>query len=309
MAFNISDKTLGSQLNRHLEDARAQEADALERLSSGSRFTRNEPMPAERAIAESMEHRIRSLSSSKRNINDAISLLQTAEGSMSEVTNMITRMKEINIAAASTTLNDQERRYLFIEYEAIHDEINRIAATTEFNGIPLLNGASEKAPEELLFRIEDPFRLDGGEDINTIRFTGLKSVNATTAGLGLHSAKELLADTSDEEGIHLEDVEEMLIPENEDAFSTSYDQALANLSTQRAIFGALQTRLNYALDYLDVYQENIAAAKSKIADTDYAEEVSKMLEAKIRISATTSLLAQSNVDAKQIMQLFSKVVG
>ena len=177
MGFNISDKTLSSRLRRYLSKAKKEETNSLSRLASGTVFVPEDPRPAERAISEKMEFRIRALTASKRNINDAMSLLQTAESSMAEINNMITRMKEINIAAASTTVSDQERRYLFIEYEALHDEINRITQTTEFNGIPVLNGSSEKAPETLIFRVGDPFRGEDSDDEHKLKFisTSIKS--------------------------------------------------------------------------------------------------------------------------------------
>jgi len=313
MAFNISDKTLSQRLNRFLSKAKKEESNSLSKLASGSVFIPEDPKPAERAIAEKMEFRVRALSASKRNINDALSLLQTAEASMSEINNMITRMKEINIAAASTTVSDQERRYLFIEYEALHDEINRISLTTEFNGIPLLNGTSDSAPETLLFRVGDPSLIDDSavadsdEDINTVRLENFDSVDTTTVALGINSAAEILSDSSEEEGIELEDVEEMMLPEDEDIYATVYDQAISNLSTQRAIFGGLQSRLHRSLDYIDVYQENIAAAKSKISDTDYATEVTNMLQAKIQASAASSLLAQSNLMGNRTLQLLNGI--
>lgn len=313
MAYNISDKTLSMRLNRQLSKMKAKQANSLSKLATGSRFTAEEPRPAERALAEKMEYRIRSLTASKRNINDAVSLLQTAESSMTEVNNMITRMKEINIAAASTTVSDQERRYLFIEYEALHDEINRISETTEFNGIPLLNGDSSNAPDSLIFRVDDPFHSesassDEDSDINAIRFRDFKDVNTSTAALGINSAKDFLEDSTEDLGIELEDAEEMLLPEDDETYSTVYDEALGKLSDQRAIFGALQSRLNRSMDFIDVYQENIAAAKSKIADTDYASEVTNMLESKISLNATTALLAQSNIQSNQTIQLLQSVV-
>lgn len=304
MAINVGDKTIGMRLNRDLSQAKAEEADALNQLSSGSRFTPEDPKPAERAIAESMEYKIRSLTASKRNINDAVSLLQTAQSGMTEISNIITRMKEINIAGATTTLSDQERRFLFVEYQALHDEGNRITQTTEFNGIPLLYGPSEKTPQELIFRVGDPFHVDGEkEDINIIKLEGLKKVDTTMEGLGLHSAKELLANSNDSEGITLEDTQDLLVAQNDDIFPTAYDQATTILSTHRAVYGALQTRLDKALDYVDVYQENIAAAKSKIADTDYVEETARLLKAKLNVHASTALLAQSNIEEQNAMQL------
>jgi flagellin len=307
----IGDKALTARLNRNLRKSQEQQADSLSKLSSGTVFTTEDPRPSERALAEKMEYRIRSLSAAKRNINDAVSLLQTAEDSMSEVNNMVIRLKEINVSAASTTVSDQERRFLFVEYEALHDEINRITKTTEFNGIPLLDGNSPDVPEEMVFRVGDPVFTgddDNGTDINAIRFGGLKSVNTSTAALGIQSARSILADSSETEGIRLADVEEMLLPQSDEGeFKTVYDEAINSLATQRAVFGALQTRLNYSMNYIDVYQENIAAAKSRIAETDYAEEVSKLTAAKISSAATTAMLAQSNMNANVTQQLIQSL--
>ena len=311
MANPISDKSISDQLSRNLSKAQESEQDAITKLSSGTVFTPQDPRPGDKTIAESMEYRIRSLNAAKRNINDAGSLLDTAEGGMNEIANILIRMKEINIAAASSTMSDQERRYLFIEHAALYNEINRIALTTEFNGIPLLNGKSDRAPETLILRLGDPFveesLVSHGEDVNTIRLTNMKHIDMTTAGLSLKSSKDLIEDSSDIEGISLDSAMDLMTADD-DAFATSYDQALSVLSSNRAVYGALQSRLKRAIDYVDVYQENIEAAKSKIADTDYAREVTNLAKAKILMQANTSLMAQSHVDTQQTLQLLNSVL-
>jgi flagellin len=306
MAFNIKDKALQANLARHLEKAQKINSDSLEKLSSGSVFTRNDPRPAERALAEGLEFKLRSLASSKTNINSAVNLLQTAESSLSEITNMVLRMKEINVAAASTTVSDKDRKFLFIEYEALHDEINRIAITTEYNGMPLLNGDSPDAPEELIFRVGDPMVADGvdSDDLNVIRFEGIKSVVATTAALGLKSARDLLLDS--ELGIAIQDVEDLLMADD-DVFGSIYDQALDTISTSRAVFGGMQSRLQSATDFLDVYQENIAAAKSSIADVDYASEVARLTESRILMQAGTAVLAQGGINSQLALNLLNSL--
>ncbi len=306
MAFNIKDKALQANLARHLEKAQKTNSDSLEKLSSGSVFTRNDPRPAERALAEGLEFKLRSLASSKTSINSAVNLLQTAESSLSEITNMVLRMKEINVAAASTTVSDKDRKFLFIEYEALHDEINRIATTTEFNGIPLLNGESPDAPEELVFRVGDSMVSDevDSDDLNVIRFEGIKSVVATTAALGLKSARDLLLDS--DQGIALLDVEDLLMADD-DLFGSIYDQALDTISTNRAVFGGMQSRLQSATDFLDVYQENIAAAKSSIADVDYASEVARLTESRILMQAGTAVMAQGNINSQLALNLLNSL--
>lgn len=310
MTFNIKDKSLQATLERHLETSQRDNSDALEKLSSGSVFTKNDPKPAERAIAEGLEFKLRSLASSKTNVNNAVSLLQTAESSLSEVSNMVLRMKEINIAASSTTVSDNERRFLFVEYQALHDEIDRVATTTEFNGIPLLNGNSPEAPEELVFRIGDPALGDDGDpdsDVNAVRFAGLKSIVATAAGLGIGSAAALLLGSSDHHGISIDDVEDLMQPEDTDQFATVYDEALDTISTQRAVFGGFQARLHRAIDFIDVYQENIAAAKSNIADVDYAKESTRLVESRLMMQAGTAVLAQGNINAQLALNLLNTI--
>lgn len=296
MTFILNDKATAIKLNRALDQTRRQASDSLAKLSSGQVFTAEDPRPADRALAEGLEHKLRGLAASKRNINDGISLLQTAESGFSEISNMLMRMKEINTAAASSTLTTQERKFLFIEYQALHQEVDRIAATTEFNSIPLLDGQNEKVPEELVLRVGETFRTDQTEegDWNTLRFQNLKQVVATTAGLGLKPVADLLANA--DEGIEREDAEDLMEPDDSH-FASIYDEALDKLSGFRAMYGAMQTRLAKAIDYNDVVSENIAAARSKIADVDYAEEVAKLTQNNIMMNTTTALLAQNNLAA------------
>jgi flagellin len=304
----IGDKSLQQRLERGLEKATRENADSMEKLSSGTVFTRSDPRPADRALAEGLSYKIRGLAASKRNMNDAVSLLQTADDGMQQINDMVLRMKEINIAATNTTTNEHERKFLFIEYQALHDEIQRVAETTHFNGLPILNGAAENAPERLIFRMGDPFQSatakDNDGDLNTLSFDGLKSVVTTPAGLGLKSAKELLKGLSLNEGITVEDAQELLNTEDEH-YATIYDQAINTLSTMRSVYGGMQARMQRALEYSDVLSENLSAAKSNIADTDYASEVSKMASSRILMQAGTSVLAQSNFASHLTLSLIN----
>ena len=310
MAFNIKDRSLELRLERHVSKALRDVSDSFERLSSGTIFTSNHPMPSERALAEGLEFKLRGLSVAKRNVNSAINFVQTGESSLSEVSNIIQRLKEINVSAASTTLSNRDRAFLFVEYQALHDEINRVAETTEFNGIPLLNGNSPKVPETLVLRVGDPARAGnndgGGEDLNIIEFKDLKQVVATTEGLGLKSAADLLAHM-EANGISLDDARNMLEATDSDKFSSVYDEALDTLASHRALFGSIQTRLNRAVDFIDIYQENIAAAKSSIADVDYAVEAAALAESRIRLQAGTAMLAQSNISSTHALQLLNNL--
>lgn len=312
---SITPKSLQDKLLRHLDNARSEHADSLEKLSSGSVFTTLDPRPADRAISDKLDYRLRSLASAKRNINDAFSLLETAEAGMSEIGNMITRMKEINIAAASSTVSDNERRLFLLEYEALFNEINRISQSTSYNGIPLLDSSQPNAPKELSFRLDQPSRLseagseflETGDDIHIVKLD-LGKISTTPDALGLVSAREILEDYDPEEGIPIEDLEELLQSEDSERYLTKYDQAIERLSEHRAVFGAMQTRFHSALNYIDVYQENISAAKSRIADTDVSREAARLLENKILMSASTSLMGQTNLSSELSLNLLHNLL-
>ncbi len=295
---HINDKSLEQTLRRHLDNAQKAGADSTEKLASGTVFTKYDPRPADRAIAEGLEYRVRSLAASKRNINDAVSLVQTADSAMSQINDMVLRMKEINIAATNTTIDDRERRFLFVEYQALYDEVQRVSESTEFNGVPLLNGEDERVPDKLVFRLDDPFYSNSAEneegDINVITFQDLRRMSSTPKSLGLQSALDLLADSNADEGISIEDATELMLPENEDVFSTIYDEAVNSLAEMRSTYGSMHTRMERAIDFNEVFSENLSAARSHIADTDYAEELSRLTSSRILQQAGTAVLAQTN---------------
>jgi flagellin len=306
---SIGDKSLQQRLEKALERSTRENSDAMEKLSSGSVFTRLDPRPSERALAEGLSQKIRGLSAAKRNINDAVSLLQTADSSMQQINDMIMRMKEINVAATNTTINDHERKFLFIEYQALHDEIQRVAETTVFNGVPILNGDSEDAPERLIFRVGDPVLDESSnneDDINTIVFEGLRDVVATPNGLGLQSAADFLSGQSMDEGISVNEAKDLMAATDEN-FATAYDQAIGTLSTMRAVYGGMQARMQRALDYTDVLSENLSAARSTIADTDYASEVARMASSRVLMQAGTAVLAQSGFTSSLSVTLLNSL--
>jgi flagellin len=306
---SIGDKSLQQRLEKALERSTRENSDAMEKLSSGSVFTRLDPRPSERALAEGLSQKIRGLSAAKRNINDAVSLLQTADSSMQQINDMIMRMKEINVAATNTTINDHERKFLFIEYQALHDEIQRVAETTVFNGVPILNGDSEDAPERLVFRVGDPVLDESSnseDDINTIVFEGLRDVVATPNGLGLQSAADFLSGQSMDEGISVNEAKDLMAATDEN-FATAYDQAIGTLSTMRAVYGGMQARMQRALDYTDVLSENLSAARSTIADTDYASEVARMASSRVLMQAGTAVLAQSGFTSSLSVTLLNSL--
>ncbi len=288
------DHNLSARLLNDLERQNRAHPESLARLSSGLVVTGLDPRPADRSLAEGLEFKLRSLSAAKQNINDGVSLLQTAERGFHEISAMIDRMQEINIAGTSATISDHERRFLFIEYQALHQEIDRIAATTESNGIPLFEGQNERTPERMILRIGDPTATRDGGSINEISFDNLTKVMASALSLGLKPVAGLLDEDRD---LTVADANDLMAPDTS-RFSSSYDQALDKIASFRAEYGAIQTRLERARAFNDVSFENIAAAKSKISDTDYASEVSRLTQNKILMQTTTALLTQNDLAAR-----------
>lgn len=305
MGVRLGDRSGAAKIQNDMEKHTRASADSLAKLSSGQVFTAQDPRSADRAIADRLEYKLRSLNSSKQSINDGVSLLQTAEGGLSEISNMVIRMKEINIASASNTINDKERKYLFIEYQALHNEIDRISATTEFNGIPLLNGKDERSPETTVLRLGDPTSDDAEQNLNEISLGSLRDVVATTLGLGLKTAADTLLDDDE---ISIDTAMEFL-EADDSRFGSIYDQALETISSYRASFGAIQARLGRAKDYNEVAHENISAAKSRIADTDYASEFSKLTQSNMLMQTASALLTQNNLAARIGLNLVNSLLS
>lgn len=287
-------------LQNNLEKARRDQEASLERLSSGTIFTRSDPKPAERALSDSLSSRIRELASYKRNANDGVGLVQTADSALGEVSNIVIRLKEIATQASSATLSDNERKFLFVEYQSLYEEIDRIAKTTSFNGMDLLNGNSGlgEAGSSIGFRVGKP-SADGERDANLIKLDGLAEVVADTERLGLRSARDLLGQS---DGVTLDDVESVFDSDAESVSST-FDGALETIAGYRSSFGAVASRLTHVLDVLDIAHENVAAAQSRIRDVDYASESAALTKANILVQAGASLLAQGNVPAQVALTL------
>ncbi|MCA2960336.1 MAG: flagellin [Silvanigrellales bacterium] len=295
--------TGNGKVEMNLEKARRDAAEILERLSSGVKFTRGNPMPAERAVSDSLSMRMRELSSYKRNANDGMSLVQTADSALSEVSNIVIRLKEISTAASSPTLSDQERKFLFTEYQSLYEEVDRISQTTTFNGMDLLNGNSSSGDDRrasIGIRVGAP-PAAGEADTNVIRLDNLNEIKSNTETLGLRSVRDLL---SSSDGISLDDVED-IFESTSDTVSSSFDGALERLAGYRSAFGAVSSRLTHVIDVIDIANENTASAQSRIRDVDYATEVSNLTRANILVQAGASLLAQGNVPAQVALTLIN----
>ncbi|KYG69302.1 flagellin [Bdellovibrio bacteriovorus] len=250
---------------------------SMARLASGMRINQAADDAAGLAISENLKGQIRGLRQANRNANDGISLVQVAEGSLNEVSNMLIRLRELGVQASSDTIGETERKFLDVEYQQLKSEIQRITEATVFNGYELLNGTGGMIDIQVGVN-NDPFR-------DRISFNS-GAANASVDALGLTAES-----VGSKEGAQLSlDV---------------IDQALTSVNAIRANFGALQNRLVSTSNNLLIADENLSAANSRIRDTDVAAETSEMTRNNILLQAGVSVLGQAN----QSQQLALKLLG
>ena len=246
----------------------------LEKLSSGYKINRAGDDAAGLAISEKMRSQINGLNQAVNNANDAIGLIQTAEGAMTETHSMLQRMKTLSTQAANGTYTETARKNIKSEIDALNKEITRIATTTEFNGEKPL---SPKAANQAL-----TFFIGATAD----------ATNAMTVGQQIMTAKEL----------KLENVE---VDTTTNAFKAmkSIDAAIDTVSTYRATLGAAQNRLEHTVNNLKVTSENITSAESRIRDTDMADEITAYTKNNILLQAAQSMLSQSNAMPQGVLSM------
>jgi flagellin len=288
--------SIESNLRRATEEAN----ESLEKLSSGVVFTQRNPQPAQRALSDTMGVKIREFAAQKRSVNDAISLVETADSALNEVGNITNRLKELATQAASPTLSDKERRFIFVEYETLRDEIDRIASTTQYNGMNLLAnpGSTGERPTDLQFRLSFNAGESDTDDAGLVTLPSFNDIIATAENLGIQSLKSLISG----EGISLDDIESVFGLEASSIGETFLD-AFDKIASFRSGFGAIASRMAKALDVIDVANENLSAAQSRIRDVDYASEVTNLTHANILVQAGTSLLTQANLPAQLVLSL------
>lgn len=271
IATNV--QSLAAQRNLGVNSS-AQKA-SLEKLASGSRITRAADDAAGLAIAEKMRGQIRSIRQDVRNANDGISMIQTAEGGMNEVGNILVRFRELSIQAASDTIGDTERGFIDKEVQQLKQEVDRISASTEFNSKKLLNGEGESLD----------IQIGQNNHPEHDRFTyDTSKTNTTAARLGV-------ADVSTKTK---EDARQNL---------NKVDDAIRVLSESRAEMGALQNRLQSSVNNLAIYDENLSGARSRIYDVDMASETAELTKQNILSTASTSVLSQANQNSMMALKL------
>ena len=246
----------------------------LEKLSSGYRINRAGDDAAGLAISEQMRSQINGLNQAATNAQDAIGLIQTAEGALTEVHSMLQRMVTLSTQAANATVNSVAAGNISTEFQALMDEINRIADYTDFNGTKPLAGTGN--PGQMTFQIGP----SGGETISVagqnMRFNSL-AVNVTAESVKTRATAN--------------------------AALTDLNSAINTVSTYRASLGAAQNRLEHTVNSLKVTSENIQAAESRIRDTNMPDEITSFTKNNILLQAAQSMLSQSNAVPQSVLSL------
>ncbi|MEZ4742766.1 MAG: flagellin [Bdellovibrionota bacterium] len=280
-------QSLNSQ--RQLSKTTSMMSESMAKMSSGYRINKASDDAAGLAIAEQNRAFTRSLSQAKRNAMDGVSLLQVAEGGMNEVSNILIRLRELSTQAASDTISNKERSFTNREYLELVDEIDRITATTEFNGIFLLRGGSLDGDPMEDFTVHVGAGARDQIDTLSIDIKGM-SIKATGEdGLNLSSDGAQIGPGPDENPLESDFSREMAAEK-----LNVLDQALSKINGMRSTLGAKQNRLNATISNISIAHENISAATSRIKDVDFAEETANFTQSKILQQGGLSVLSQAN---------------
>lgn len=252
---------------------------AMEQLSTGKRINSAADDAAGLAIASKMTAQIRGLNQAVRNASDAISMIQTAEGATNEISNMLQRMRELAVQAANDTNSTSDRSSLNAEFTALRSEIDRIAATTQWNGFNVLDGSAGSGGS-VTFQVG---ANSGGSNAVSMTFSDLRT-GASGALVGI-SASALTSLSAASSAID------------------ATNSAIATIDQKRGDMGAVINRFQYTVDNLTNISTNAAASRSRIQDTDYSQATTDLAKRQIIQQAATAMLAQANQQPQTVLQL------
>jgi len=266
MSLRIQTNVEAFNAQRHLSRTTDKIATAMERLSSGYRINRAADDAAGLSISEKLQAQINGLDQANRNAQDAVSLTQTAEGSLDEVHEMLQRVRELAVQFKNGTLSAADQQAIQSEVNQLASEIERIGQSVQFNGINLLSGTGT-----ITFQVG----ANDGEIITVSTISLGQSVG--TAAFGLTATG-------------VSDIQDI-------------DTAIAAVSSQRTKLGAVQNRLEHAMNSLSTYQENLVASQSRIKDVDMASQMVEFTKLQVLQQAGTSVLAQANQSSQSVLSL------
>ncbi len=288
MGLRIRTNVASIKSQRQLAETTRAADERTEQLASGFRINKSADDAAGLAISERMRGHLRSMSQAKRNAADGVSLIQIAEGTMSEVSTILIRLRELAVQSASDTIGATERGFANKEYVSLVEEIDRLAKTTEFGGVKLLSGSdANDGLSDLSFHVGIHDGSIPNTDVISLNIDKLR-IDATL-DLGLGTAEEI--------GPDLSDLSDNVRPFTRDAAASRLqviDKALTRIAGQRAELGAKENRLNVSISNLSVQEENMSSAKSRIRDVDFAKATAELTQFKILGQAGISVLSQAN---------------
>lgn len=277
MGMRITTNVASINAQRTMTASQREVQKSFAQLSSGSRITKAADDAAGLGISENLKSQIRSLGQASRNANDGISMVQVAEGGLSEVSNILTRMRELGIQAASDTVGDRERGYIDSEVQQLKSEVERISQTTRFGTQNMLNGTGQKYDIQV--------GINNDEFADRITFDS-SQLNSTASELGVDGLDYTSKDGA-QKALEL------------------VDMAQAKVAGFRANIGALQNRFQSTVENLGVQNENLSAANARIRDADIAASSSEAARNTVLMNASTAVLSQAN----QMPQLAMKLIG
>jgi flagellin len=283
MGLRIATNVASLTAQRHLSKTRQLLDQSLERLASGYRINKAGDDAAGLAITEKLRAKIRGLVQANRNASDGISLIQVAEGGLNEVQNILVRLRELSVQAASDTIGDQERSYLNDEFQLLKEEVDRIANATEFNGTVLLDGTGGSMDIQV---------NTGGKNL-----LGVDRISFDAFKLDVNVDK-----------LALEEVN-ILSKYNSQRSLAYIDHAINHVSEIRGELGAVENRLSSTIRNISISVENLAAARSRIKDVDIADETAELTKNNILVQAGTSVLAQANNVPRMALTLLGQGGG
>ncbi len=280
MGLRINTNIAAVNAQRNLSRSQLDLERSLDRLSSGLRITRAGDDAAGLSISESLRAQVRGLAQAQRNANDGISVIQTAEGALNEISNILIRLRELAVQSASTAgISNSERSFLQNEFSSLQSEITRIALGTQFGGRVLLDGSLSGTGNSLIFQVGifnnsavDRFSLDIG--------------SATASGLAIEASLAAISTAT----------------AAQNALGV-IDTAITSVSTVRGNLGASQNRLQSTINNLAVSIETLSAANSRIRDVDVAAETAALTRAQVLQQAGIAVLAQANVSSQVALNL------
>lgn len=268
MAQTINTNVISLTAQRNLSSTQNSLATSMQRLSSGLRVNSAKDDAAGLAIAERMNTQVRGMNVAIRNANDGISMSQTAEGGLKEVSNMLQRMRELAVQSINGSNSDSDRANLDAEFQALNDEIGRITQTTKFNGQAVLNAAGTTT-----FQVGASVSAGNTLDISTVQISALAGTVTVSTAVRASGAV------------------------------TEIDTLIDEITTARANFGAVQSRFESAINNLQVGMENQTNARGRIMDADFAVETANMTRAQILQQAGNAMVSQANSAPQSVLQL------